>query len=204
MDERIKVELLRYPTEETWAWVKTCTLNTVGKESTKAPTEEWKKKLLAAEHSPIRELWFGFRLTIPYWVSVHFVRHHTGVNHYVQSQRNDRQTKYDRRTAPQGEIVSHILSVNAAELIFMAHKRLCGQASAETRQVMQMMCNEVLKVCPEFEGLLVPLCEYRGGVCTEMFPCGRQNKKKEDPAPHEDITIKITVNPDKEKAEEIR
>ena len=71
MDDKIKVELLRYPSEEAWAWVKTCTLNTVGKESTKAPTDEWKRKLLRAEHSPIRELWFGFRLTVPYWVSVH-------------------------------------------------------------------------------------------------------------------------------------
>ena len=30
---------------------------------------------------------------------------------------------------------------------------------------------EVLKTNPEFEGLLVPLCEYRNGKCTEMFPC---------------------------------
>ena len=24
-----------------------------------------------------------------------------------------------------------------------------------------------------FKGLLVPMCEYHGGVCHEMYPCGR-------------------------------
>ena len=72
----MKVEVLRHPTDADWAWVKTCTLNTVGKKTTNVPTDEWKVKLLEAEHSPIRELWFGVRMTIPYFVSVHFVRHH--------------------------------------------------------------------------------------------------------------------------------
>lgn len=166
------VEILKHPTEEDWMWCKTCALNTVGKTNTKAPTEEWMKKIIDAEHSPLRELWFGIRMEIPYWVSVHFVRHHIGVNHYVQSQRNDRQDKYDRTTASQGEIVSHIMSINAQELIFMAHKRLCRQASPETRQVMESIVEEVLKVNPEFKSVLVPLCYYRGGVCTEFYPCG--------------------------------
>ena len=106
------------------------------------------------------------------------------------------------------------MSVNAGELIFMSHKRLCAQASPETRKVMQMICAEVLKVCPEFEGLLVPLCEYRGGICTEMFPCGKQNKKenktseikKSEDTPsktNEKMTV-YTVIHDKEKAAEIR
>lgn len=169
----MKVELLKYPNADDLMWMKTCTLNTVGKVAAKEPTEEWVEKIVLAEHSPIRELWFGFRLEVPYWVSVHLVRHHIGVNHYVQSQRNDRQNKYDRTQAPQGEIVSHVISVNAGELIQMAHKRLCMQASKETREVMQMMVDEVIKVAPYMKEVLVPLCEYRNGKCTEMFPCGR-------------------------------
>ena len=175
----MKVELLKYPTDADWAWCKTCTLNTVGKVSTALPTDEWKRKLIAAEHSPLRELWFGVRMEIAYYISVHFVRHHIGVNHYVQSQRNDRQDKYDRTKAPQDALVSHIMSINAQELVFMAHKRLCGQASPETRQVMQMICDEVIKVCPEFKDFLVPLCVYRGGICTEFHPCGYNKTIKE-------------------------
>ena len=169
---KYNIEILKYPTEQDWQWVKTCTLNTVGKVSSKAPTDVWKTKLLKAEHSPIRELWFGIKMEIPYWVSVHLVRHHIGVNHYVQSQRNDRQDKYDRTEAPQNALVSHIMSINAQELIFLAHKRLCNQASAETRAVVREICKQVIKLCPEFKDLLVPLCVYRNGLCTEMTPCG--------------------------------
>ena len=166
----MKVSLLKYPTKEELAWVKTCTLNTVGKVSTTAPTEEWVERLVEAEHSPIRELWFGIKMEIPYWVSVHFVRHHIGVNHYVQTQRSDR-TGTPRDNKPQGEIVSHIMSINAQELIHMAHKRLCAQASSETREVMQLIVHEVTKVAPYLQHVLVPLCVYRNGACTEMFKC---------------------------------
>lgn len=172
----MEVELLKYPTEFDWLWCKQCTLNTIGKTQVKnSPDKEWKEKILKAEHSPIRELWFGIRMTIPYFVSVHFCRHHIGVNHYVQTQRDDRvNNSIPRSEKPQGEIVSHVMSINAQELINMAHKRLCAQASKETRDVMRMICKEVVKACPEFKDLLVPLCKYRNGLCTEFFPCNKQ------------------------------
>lgn len=166
----MKIEVLKYPTENDLFWVKQCTLNTVGKSTTKAPTEEWIKRLVEAEHSPMRELWFGIKMEIPYWVSVHFVRHHIGVNHYIQTQRSDR-TGVNRSEKPQGEIVSHIMSVNAQELVFMAHKRLCKQASEETQAVMREIVKKVVEVAPYMKSVLVPLCAYRNGKCTEMFPC---------------------------------
>ena len=175
----MNIEILKYPHEEDWMWCKTCTLNTVGKVSTKLPTDEWKKKLIEAEHSPLRELWFGIKMTIPYYVSVHFVRHHIGVNHYVQSQRNDRQDNYDRTQTPQDAMVSHIMSINAQELVFMAHKRLCGQAAKETRDVMKEIVEQVVEVCPEFKEVLVPLCIYRGGICTEFNCCGYNRTYKQ-------------------------
>ena len=120
--------------------------------------------------------WFGIKMTIPSYVSVHFVRHHIGVNHYVQSQRNDRQTNYDRTKAPQDTMVSHIMSVNAQELVFMSHKRLCRQASKETREVMEEIVRQVSELNPEFAEVLVPLCGYRNGVCTEFNCCGYNRK----------------------------
>ena len=60
----LKVEILKYPTDADWMWCKTCTLNTVGKTSAKLPTDEWKRRLIAAEHSPLRELWFGIKMEI--------------------------------------------------------------------------------------------------------------------------------------------
>lgn len=178
----MKVEMIKYPTDDDWLFCKQCTLNTIGKTTTKLPTDEWKKKLLKSEHSPIRTLWFAFKLEIPYWVSVHFVRHKYGVEHFVQTQRDDRNDNTISRTdKPQGELVNHILYVNAQELMFMARRRLCNQASKETRQVMKMIVNEVLKTNPEFKDFLVPMCKYQG-KCPEFTPCRPQinNDNMED------------------------
>ena len=175
-----KIEILKYPTEEDWMLCKTCTLNTVGKSSTKMPTNEWKHKLLLSEHTPIRTLNFCIKMIVPYYVSVHFVRHFIGVSHFVQSQRNNRQNNYDRTKAPQDALVSHIMYVNAQELMFMARRRLCTQADPFTRKVMEEICKQVIKLCPEFEGCLVPNCVYRNGRCDEFNCCGYNNTYKKE------------------------
>ena len=74
----MKVEMIKHPTDIDWIFCRQCTLNTVGKTTTYLPSMEWKEKLIKSEHSPIRTLWFGFKLEIPYWVSVHLVRHKIG------------------------------------------------------------------------------------------------------------------------------
>ena len=171
----MKVELLKYPNEEDWMFAKECTLVTVGKKAVTPPDMAWKKKILGARHSPIRELRFAFRITdIPYWVSVHLCRH-IHAQPYVKTQRNDRQTDYDRNKAPQDSPVTMVWTMNAEELMTIANKRLCMQASKETREVVSEMCALVCECCPEFEGMLVPACEWSGGVCHEMFPCGIVN-----------------------------
>ncbi len=166
----MKVKLIKYPTKEDWIFCRKCTLVTVGKKTNSEPAFEWKQKILEARHSPIRVLQFAFELELPYWVSVHLCRH-IHAQPFVKSQRNDRQTEYDRNKAPQDAPVKMIWYMNAEELMIIANKRLCKQASEETRQVVQMMCAEVLKVCPEFEGLLVPMCQHQGGKCHEIFSC---------------------------------
>ena len=171
------VEILKYPTEDDWMLCKRYTLNKVGKDSTKLPTNEWKHKLLLSEHSPIRTLNFCIKMILPYYVSVHFCRLFTGVTHFVQSQRNDRQNNYDRTKAPQDAPVSHIMYVNAQELMFMARRRLCMQADPFTRKVMEEICRQVIEICPEFNGLLVPNCEYMH-CCNEFYPCGRWTNKQ--------------------------
>lgn len=167
----MKVELLRYPTQKDWLGVKDRALVTVGKKTGTPPTIEWEKKILRARHSPIRYLQFSFYIECPYWVSVHLCRH-IHAQPYVKSQRNDRQNEYDRNSAPQNEMVSMIWDMNAEELITIANKRLCNQASKETREIVQEMCYQVKVVCPEFEDELIPMCVRENG-CNEMKPCGR-------------------------------
>ena len=170
----MKVILAGVPNKQDKIWCKQCAVGTMGKEACDEPSEEWLHRILEARHSPIRELRYWFVLyDVPYWVSVHLVRHHVGFQPYVQSQRNDRQSNYDRTKAPQDAPVTMRISLNAEALMTLANKRLCMKASPETREVVAEMCRLVEKTCPEFKGLLVPMCEYHGGKCHEMYPCGK-------------------------------
>ena len=93
----MEINLIRYPSDLDWLLVKQCAFATIGKETDKLPEEEWRHKILRPRHSPIRELKFVFEIKdIPSWVATHLARHHVGVQPYIQSQRNDRQKKYDR------------------------------------------------------------------------------------------------------------
>lgn len=173
----MNVKIIKYPTVEDWLLVKQCTLVTVGKETETPPTEKFKRDLLRARHSPIRELKFVFLLTdLPYWVSVHLCRH-IHAQPYVKTQRNDRQSQYDRNSAPQNSPVSMMWSMSGEELITIANKRLCNLASKETREVVRMICDKVIEVCPEFKDELVPMCVRNGGVCYEMFSCRQKNEE---------------------------
>lgn len=168
----MSITLLRSPTEEDWKEVKRRALMTVGKTMVTPPDMAWKRSILRARHSPIRYLQFSFLLEgIPYWVSVHLVRH-VHAQPYVRSQRNDRQSNFDRTRAPQDAPVDMIWDLNAEELMVVANKRLCAQASPETREVVAGMCKLASGACPEIADFLTPMCEYHGGVCHELHGCG--------------------------------
>ena len=168
----MNIALLNAPTDDDWMGVKERALVTVGKHAVNPPTSEWKHAILKARHSPIRYLRYSFLLEgIPSWVSVHLVRHHVGCQPYVKSQRNDRQSDYDRTKAPQDAPVDMIWDLNAESLMIVANKRLCGQASNETRRIVKAMCLLAEQHTPELKGLLVPMCVKEHG-CAEMKPCG--------------------------------
>lgn len=184
-----------------WQDVRDAARNTVWKGGLgeKEVSSEFKRKMLMSEHSPIRCLQFRIRIeSLPYWVSVHLVRHKLGFEHFVSTQRDDRQVTgavmvdavkdifadmirhyaaalFKGKTVPrryklQGELVNHEMLVNAQSLIFLARKRLCYLASPETTQAVR----EIQKVLreggePELADVMVPECVYRG-FCTEE-PC---------------------------------
>lgn len=168
----MKVELIGHPSEADWMEVKRRALVTVGKKPVNPPNSEWKSEILAARHSPIRYLRYSFYLEIPSWVSVHLCRH-IHAQPYVKSQRNDRQSEYDRNAARQDTEVCMIWDVNAEELQVIANKRLCRMASEETQEVVRQCCLLAEKVTPELHGMLVPMCVH-SGRCFEMKGgCGR-------------------------------
>ena len=63
------------------------------------------------------------------------------------------------------------IEANAQALINMSRKRLCNQASPETREVMEAMKEEVSKRDKFVAEVMVKECVYRG-FCPEMKPCG--------------------------------
>lgn len=165
-----KIEILRYPTEEDWKRCLMLARCTQGKFDTpKEPSEDWKRKILMSEHSPIRTLMFTVKMeNIPYCNSVHFVRHKYGVEHYVQSQRRNPDRGAERQDAP----VTHIMDINAQELIFMARKRLCFNADSVTCMIMHDICRKILDIDYVWHWVLLPACGCDTKNCKEFKPCG--------------------------------
>ena len=58
----MRVELVQYPHSGDWMVAKQCALYTVGIDAKTEPDKAWKQSILAARHSPIRELRFIFKL----------------------------------------------------------------------------------------------------------------------------------------------
>lgn len=170
------VEIMRYPTADDWKRCLLMARATQGRFSApNEPTDEWKKKILRSEHSPIRTLMFTILMRdIPYCNSVHFVRHKYGVEHYVQSQRKNEERGAERQDVP----VTHIMDINAQELIFMARKRLCYKADAETRAIMADICWKIIGIEPVWKTVLLPACGCDEANCREFKPCGMYKKEK--------------------------
>lgn len=181
-----KVTLIEYPGPEDWMAVKRRALITSNMTPITPPDEEWITRILDARHSPIRRAMYSFLFEdIPSNTSTHFARH-VHAQAYIGSLRPDRVSEdymerlmkdlgrfTDPDHAPRMTPVGMILDANAEEIQEMANKRLCQQAAEVTRQIMTAMVGLINSVTPEMRRLLVPRCEYCGGICHEMKPCGK-------------------------------
>ena len=147
----------------------------------KEPSAEFKRGMMVCEHTPIRRISISFLWEgIAYWVAMHFK---TPTWYSVcTTQRNDRQQRYDRGKAPQDASVNLTGETNTQHLIDTSRKRLCYQASKETREQWEdykVTIND--EVDEHLAWGMVPNCIYRGG-CPEMNCCGYYNKLlKADP-----------------------
>lgn len=157
-----------------WQDIKDCAMTTVGKQTGKYPDSNWKRRLIMSEHSPIRRLVFYWKWSdLKTWVSVHFVRHKFGIEHWVKTQRSDR-TGIPRDELPQAQLIEHACEANAQALIYISRKRLCANAAPETREAWQAVKDEVANAEPELASCMVKECIYRG-FCPEFNSCGYAN-----------------------------
>ena len=164
---------------------------TIGKES-----HITLSKLYKYGHSPIRTQLFWIELKdIPLFVASQLVRSHVGVQFFQISKRIDRggedfkevcidimnnidnpdsiikiselPAKFDRYAPTDLAFI-----INAEALINMSHKRLCNKASIETREIVGAIKEKIKTIDPELYKHLVPMCIYRGGICSEPNSCG--------------------------------
>lgn len=169
----MKIEILS--TYGTWRDIANAARTTIGKDAgTGEPNSTWKTKMLKCEHSPIRLMFIRWKwIDLPYWVSVHFVRHHEGIEHFVSTQRTDR-TGVPRNELPQGALVDHECCANLQAILNISKKRMCMQASKETRQAWNLLLDNIKLNHSELFLLCMPECQ-RYGVCSEYKPCGWLN-----------------------------
>jgi hypothetical protein len=170
----MRVELLNI--KGTWREIADSARTTIGKGPGELePSEMWKIRMLMAEHSPIRQMQFRVKIyDLKSWISVHFVRHKIGIEHYISTQRTDR-TGIDRDSLRQDNLVDHEMIINVQALINISRKRRCFQASRETL----IAWNEVLDVIKKKEPLVYAVCVseciYRGW-CPEFKSCDFSDK----------------------------
>lgn len=159
-----------------WIRVVNAARRTVGKKPINhEPSDKFKRKILLAEHSPIRLLEYDFTWEdIRQWVTVHIVRHHEGCEKFVHTQRTDRNEllkELDRDKLPQGLLNDMDMVCNAQAFINISRKRLCSCASKETREAWTLVIEYLREnVDPILAEKCVPECVYRG-FCPEFDKC---------------------------------
>lgn len=164
----MKTDIIK--TDCDWTLVKNSCRTTVNKEFTNnQPTTTFKKQILVSEHTPIRLInVFWMWRKIPYFVAMEWARHK--FEKFISSQRNDRQSMYDRNSARQDSPVNFDGYANAQNTIDAWRKRLCYQATPEARKLAEQFKEELREHEPEWSDVLVPNCVYRCG-CPEFSMC---------------------------------
>jgi len=147
----------------------------------KKPTLETFKKMVVSAggvpHSPLRAVNYRIYVEdVKSWVTVHYVRHHIGVQFYIKSQRTDRDVSSgDRNKDPQDTLINMMFDVNANSLLMMAQARLCVKAAPDTQAVMKEIKKQILEGDDYDQiigGAMQPSCEWYS-KCFEPSPCGK-------------------------------
>ena len=156
-----------------WKKIKSACMTTISKEAgDKEPSHEWKRRLLLAEHSPIRRGTVSWKWnTIPYAIHVHFARHHEGVEKWIGTSRADRTEIKDRSQRSQMDYVPMEMEANIQALINISAKRLCLCADPTTILYWKSVLKEIKQYDEDIYWACVPQC-IRCGGCPEYKSCG--------------------------------
>lgn len=134
------------------------------------PSKMTRARIYQCEHSPARVIRYWIELAgIPSFVSTHLVRHKLGVEHFVESNRDDRGGAGDEvvtRNTP----VNHGMDINAVAIIQISRKRLCYASHIKTVAVWRKVRNAMGEIDPALRDAMAPECAFRG-YCPELREC---------------------------------
>ena len=139
----------------------------------KEPSNDFKRNIIRAEHSPLRCLMFNIDLyDIPYYVAMHFRTHKLVHAPFVSTSRPDIDgNQKPRNEQKKDEPVNMRLFLDAQEIIAISKVRLCTKAESKTRSIWKQVVNELYKQEPLLAIACVPSCIYRN-MCPELKCCG--------------------------------
>ena len=147
----MKVKVIQ---ETRWNRALNAARRTIGKTPIdKEPSDNWKKMVIMAEHSPIKLVEYLISFSdLRQWVGVHLLRHEHTLP-FIHSQREDRREDIDA-------LVDKVLSC----------------ASKETREAWNAVKEAIAEFDPIMANAMVRNCVYRGR-CPEMKYCGYYKTK---------------------------
>lgn len=187
--EKIKARVTDFDID--WMKIKSACMTTISKEAGKEPTQEWKRKLLLCEHSPIRRGTISWKFDeIPYCISTHFVRHHEGVEKWVGTERADRTEIKDRSQRSQMDMVPMEMEANIQAIINISRKRLCTSADPLTIKYWKAVLEAIKEYDEDIYWACVPECVRCGG-CPEYNSCGYYDNLMKDAEPEEQRVLKL-------------
>lgn len=187
--EKIKARVTDFDID--WMKIKSACMTTISKEAGKEPTQEWKRKLLLCEHSPIRRGTISWKFDeIPYCISTHFVRHHEGVEKWVGTERADRTEIKDRSQRSQMDMVPMEMEANIQAIINISRKRLCTSADPLTIKYWKAVLEAIKEYDEDIYWACVPECVRCGG-CPEYNSCSYYDNLMKDAEPEEQRVLKL-------------
>lgn len=167
MNTEIKAAITNFNVN--WLSIKAACMTTISKQAGKEPNQEWKRKLLICEHSPIRRGIVSWKWeAIPYCISTHFARHHEGCEKFVGTSRADRTEVRDRSQRSQMDCVPMEMDANIQALINISAKRLCICADPLTTKYWKAVLEAIKEYDEDIYWACVPQC-VRCGACVEPF-----------------------------------
>lgn len=69
------------------------------------------------------------------------------------------------------QIVRFAMVFTVRGIIDISHYRMCNKAEMPTRDFMRLLRRAMNEIDPDVASLMMPMCAYRNGLCTELRSC---------------------------------